>query len=63
LGKWLKAAMLEHVRAVHPDTVYMTTENAGSNASMLAINRALGFQLYRAATTYQVPLEALTRRF
>jgi mycothiol synthase len=62
LGKWLKAAMLEHVRAVHPDTVYMTTENAGSNASMLAINRALGFQLYRSATTYQVQREALTRR-
>lgn len=32
LGKWLKGAMLEHVRAVHPDTVYVTTENAGSNA-------------------------------
>jgi GNAT superfamily N-acetyltransferase len=63
LGKWLKAAMLEHVRTMHPDTIYMTTENAASNASMLAINRALGFQLYRAATAYQVSREALTGRF
>jgi GNAT superfamily N-acetyltransferase len=62
LGKWLKAAMLEHVRTMHPDTIYMTTENAASNASMLAINRALGFQLHRAATTYQFSREALTRR-
>jgi GNAT superfamily N-acetyltransferase len=62
LGKWLKAAMLEHVRAAHPDTVYLTTENAGSNASMLAINRALGFERYRTVTTYQVPKDVLARR-
>jgi GNAT superfamily N-acetyltransferase len=62
LGKWLKAAMLEHVRAAHPDAVYVTTENAGSNASMLAINRALGFERYRTVTTYQVPREVLASR-
>jgi GNAT superfamily N-acetyltransferase len=61
LGKWLKAAMLEHVRGVHPDTVYMTTENAGSNASMLAINHALGFRPYRTATTYQIGLRELAQ--
>jgi mycothiol synthase len=61
LGKWLKAAMLQHVRAVHPDTIYVTTENAGSNASMLGINRALGFRPFRDITTYQVEREELTR--
>jgi GNAT superfamily N-acetyltransferase len=61
LGKWLKAAMLEHVRAAHPDTVYMSTENAGSNASMLAINHALGFRRFRVSTTYQISLEKLTQ--
>jgi mycothiol synthase len=60
LGKWLKAAMLQHVRSVHPDTVYMTTENAGSNDSMLAINHALGYRRYRVSTTYQISLEKLT---
>ena len=62
VGKWLKAAMLEHVRAVHPDTVFITTENAGSNDAMLAINRALGFRRYRTTTTYQVEREELARR-
>jgi mycothiol synthase len=61
LGKWLKAAMLQHIRTVHPDTVYVTTENAGSNASMLGINRALGFRPFRQTTTYQVDRQELTR--
>ena len=62
LGKWLKAAMLQQVRAAHPDTVYVTTENAGSNASMLAINHALGFERYRTVTTYQVAKDVLVGR-
>lgn len=61
LGKWLKAAMLTHVRSVHPDTIYITTENAGSNDSMLAINHALGFRRFRVTSTYQLPLEALAQ--
>jgi GNAT superfamily N-acetyltransferase len=59
LGKWLKAAMLEHVRRAYPDTISVTTENAGSNAPMLAINHALGFRLHRTQTFYQVERETL----
>jgi mycothiol synthase len=62
LGKWIKAAMLQYVRAAHPETVYITTENAGSNAAMLAINHGLGFRLFRESTTYQISREGLERR-
>jgi mycothiol synthase len=59
LGKWLKAAMLEHVREAYPDTIWITTENAGSNGPMLAINHALGFRLHRTNTFYQVGRDTL----
>lgn len=59
LGKWLKAAMLEHVRRAHPDTTWISTENAGSNAPMLSINHALGYRLHRTFTFYQVAAETL----
>jgi ribosomal protein S18 acetylase RimI-like enzyme len=62
LGKWIKAAMLLQVRETHPETVYVTTENAGSNDAMLAINHRLGFRLVREATTYQIGLEELRRK-
>jgi GNAT superfamily N-acetyltransferase len=61
LGKWLKAAMLEHVRQAHPDTIWISTENVGSNAPMLSINQALGFRLHRTFTYYQVSRETLRR--
>lgn len=61
LGKWLKAAMLLHVRATHPDTRWISTENAGSNDAMLAINHALGFRLHRTSTYYQLDREALRK--
>jgi len=59
LGKWLKAAMLEHIRRTFPEVVWMSTENAGSNAPMLSINHALGFRLHRTVTFYQVDRETL----
>lgn len=61
LGKWLKAAMLEQVRRLHPDTVTITTDNAGSNAPMLAINHRLGFRLKRVVTAYQIDRDTLAR--
>jgi GNAT superfamily N-acetyltransferase len=61
LGKWLKAAMLEHVRQAYPDTIWINTENAGSNAPMLSINHALGYRLHRTFTFYQVHRETLRR--
>jgi GNAT superfamily N-acetyltransferase len=62
IGKWLKAAMLAHVREAHPETVYITTENAGSNAPMLAINHQLGFRLHRSVVEYQLGRDALASR-
>ena len=48
LGRWLKAAMLHRVADGRPEVTTIETWNAGTNAAMLAINRALGFR--RAVT-------------
>jgi GNAT superfamily N-acetyltransferase len=62
LGKWIKAAMLEHVRRVHPEAQWISTENANSNAPMLAINRKLGFKPFRTVIEYQMSREKLAAR-
>ena len=62
LGKWIKAAMLAHLRVLYPDARWMATENAGSNAPMLAINKKLGFKQYRAGTEYQISRVNLAAR-
>ena len=62
IGKWIKAAMLLHIRELYPDARWIATENAGSNAPMRAINRMLGFQKYRIVTTYQVKLDRLVEK-
>jgi len=62
LGKWLKAAMLQHVHQTYPDTIWISTENAGSNAPMLSINHALGFRLHRTFTFYQIDRGTLRER-
>ena len=62
LGKWIKAAMLRHVHELHPEAEWVTTENAGSNAPMLAINKKLGFKEFRAATEYQISRDDLAAR-
>lgn len=62
LGKWLKAAMLQMVLEAHPDTRYVSTQNARSNAPILAINHRLGFRLHRVSTDYQIPRDALAER-
>lgn len=56
LGKWLKAAMLEHLRARCPGVRWVHTNNAHVNAAMLAINVALGFQPWATFTEWQVRL-------
>lgn len=43
LGRLMKAAMLRHLLPLVPEAREVRTENAGSNAHMLAINHALGF--------------------
>ncbi len=62
IGKWIKAAMLLHIRELYPEARWIATENAGSNAPMRAINRMLGFQQYRVGTTYQVKLDRLVEK-
>ena len=61
LGKWLKAAMLEHLRRKHPETLWVVTDNATTNEPMLAINIALGFREHRRGSSYQITVEELER--
>jgi len=54
--------MLIRLRDLHPEIQWVTTDNAGSNAPMLAINKRLGFKPFRAETEYQISREALNMR-
>lgn len=56
LGKWLKAAMIRHVRTRCPGARVVRTNNAHENAAMLAINVALGFEPWAEFTEWQVRL-------
>ncbi|HBH42505.1 MAG TPA: hypothetical protein DDW26_11505 [Rhizobiales bacterium] len=59
LGKWLKAAMLLHVRKIYPDLKTVITGNASSNGPMLGINKKMGFREHRPGNEYQISLEKL----
>jgi GNAT superfamily N-acetyltransferase len=59
LGKWIKAAMLRHLRGKYPDLKLVMTGNAHSNDPMLGINHKLGFRLHREVVTYQISKEKL----
>ena len=59
LGRWLKAAMIQKVLAERPEVKHIRTENADSNAPMLAINKALGFKLYKSETLWQLEVAKL----
>jgi len=62
LGKWIKAAMVLHVRDLYPDAEWIVTGNAGSNAPMLKINRTMGFKAYRTNVDYQMSRDELGAR-
>lgn len=62
LGKWIKAAMLLHLRDLYPDARFVVTENAHSNEPMLKINRAMGFKPYRTMVEYQISRDQLEAR-
>ncbi len=62
LGKWIKAAMVLHIRELYPDARWIVTENAHSNGPMLNINRTMGFKAYRTGVEYQMTREQLEVR-
>lgn len=59
LAKWLKAAMIEHIRQNYPAVRSIRTNNANMNGAMLTINRALGFQPYASYTSWQLSVDTL----
>lgn len=56
LGKWLKAAMLQHVQQNCPGARWVRTNNANVNAAMLGINVKMGFQPWAQFTEWQLKL-------
>jgi mycothiol synthase len=62
LGKWLKAAMAIRIHELYPQAQWFSTDNAGSNAPMLAINRKMGFKEFRVGSEYQISRERLAAR-
>ncbi len=66
IGRWLKAAMWQRLRATEPEVTGLQTGNAASNAHMLAINNAMGFKPTHLMGCWQADLEileaALSRR-
>ena len=61
LGKWVKAAMLEKIRAERPEAKRMPTGNAYSNAPMLAINDAIGFRVTQSRIDWQLDVADVVR--
>lgn len=61
LAKWAKAAMLDRIRHERPEAQAIRTDNAYSNAAMLAINDVLGFEVVSTRTEWQVNVSDVHR--
>jgi GNAT superfamily N-acetyltransferase len=59
LGLWVKAAMLDWLRAEWPVVQEIETDNAEDNAHMLAVNERLGFRPLRQTRQYQCDPRAI----
>jgi hypothetical protein len=59
LAKWAKATMLARIRSEQPHARRVRTENAFSNAPMLAVNDALGFKVIHTSTEWQADAAAV----
>ena len=62
LGRWLKATNCVRLLDEKPGVRYVDTWNAYSNAPMLGINIAMGFEVVKSFSEYQVRTEALRDR-
>jgi RimJ/RimL family protein N-acetyltransferase len=59
LGIWVKAYMLDWLRAERPDVQEIETDNADDNSHMLAVNEELGFRRQREYREYQADVADL----
>ncbi|MCY3577588.1 MAG: hypothetical protein OXH53_09785 [bacterium] len=59
IGRWIKAAMWQRLRAEVPEATTLRTGNAESNAAMLAINTEMGFQPSHLMGCWQADLTTL----
>ena len=59
IGRWMKAAMWQRLRADAPEVATLRTGNAESNAAMLAINTEMGFRPSHLMGCWQADLATL----
>ena len=62
IGRWLKATNCLRLLDERPEVTYFDTWNAFSNAPMLGINIAMGFEVIKSFSEYQIRTEALQAR-
>jgi GNAT superfamily N-acetyltransferase len=55
----LKAAMLREIRRSYPSVSTVITYNGQSNATMVAINKKLGFKIHRQGGIYQIDRDSI----
>ncbi|HEX6060657.1 MAG TPA: hypothetical protein VF001_01195, partial [Candidatus Limnocylindria bacterium] len=56
LGLWMKAVMLDRILRERPESRFIRTGNANTNAQMLGINTQLGFKVAWQSMLWQLPI-------